>query len=183
MIICLFRFGRRLPLVGAVILQLASGIAASLTPEYWSFTILRFILGVATGGTMVVGYVLTMEFVGTEYREPVSAFYQLPFNIGHLMLAGFGYFFRTWSSFQLAVTIPSVLMLSYYWVLPESPRWLLAIGETSKASKILEKTAKMLVFTCQFKIFLYFQYLPLTKRLYVVMVLILMYIFKLFYSV
>ncbi|XP_077295935.1 organic cation transporter protein-like isoform X2 [Arctopsyche grandis] len=137
------RFGRRLPLVGAVILQLVSGIAASLTPEYWSFTILRFILGVATGGTMVVGYVLTMEFVGTEYREPVSAFYQLPFNIGHLMLAGFGYFFRTWSSFQLAVTIPSVVMLSYYWVLPESPRWLLAVGETKKASKILEKTAKM----------------------------------------
>lgn len=126
-------------------IQLISGIAAAFAPEFWTFTILRFILGVATGGTMVVGYVLTMEFVGTDHREPVSALYQLPFNLGHLMLAGFGYFCRTWFSFQLAVTIPSVLMLSYYWILPESPRWLLAIGETKQAIEILTKTAKTLV--------------------------------------
>lgn len=91
---------------------------------------------------MVVGYVITMEFIGKEYRETISALYQLPFNIGHLMLAGFGYCFRTWSSLQLALALPSVLMLSYFWVLPESPRWLIAVGETDRAVEILEKTAK-----------------------------------------
>lgn len=132
-----------MPLVGAVILQILAGIGASQAPEYWSFTFLRFLLGTATGGTMVAGYVLTMEFVGKKYREPVAALYQLPFNFGHLMLAGFGYIFRTWSSLQLALTLPSLLMLSYYWILPESPRWLLTVGETDKAIKVLKKSAKV----------------------------------------
>lgn len=92
---------------------------------------------------MVVGYVLTMEFMGKEYREPVSALYQLPFNIGHLMLAGVGYYLRTWSSLQLALSLFSVLMLMYYWVLPESPRWLMAVGETERAVKTLEKAARV----------------------------------------
>jgi MFS family permease len=129
--------------VGAVFIQLITCAAAAFAPEYWSFTFLRFILGMATGGTMVAGYVLTMEFIGKNYREPTSALYQLPFNFGHLLLAGLGYYFRSWSSLQLILTFPSVIMLVYYWVMPESPRWLLAVGETDKAVVVLEKSAKL----------------------------------------
>jgi MFS family permease len=47
------KFGRRRPLVVAVIVQLIVGTATSLAPWFWLFVTLRFILAVATGGTMV----------------------------------------------------------------------------------------------------------------------------------
>lgn len=47
------KFGRRLPLVIAVIIQLIFGVATSFAPNYWMFVFFRFVTAVATGGTML----------------------------------------------------------------------------------------------------------------------------------
>lgn len=51
------------------------------------------------------------------------------------------YYLRSWDKFQLAISLPSVIFLSYYYLLPESPRWLLAAGRPEDATKILEAAA------------------------------------------
>lgn len=79
---------------------------------------------------------------GTEKRTAVGVIYQIPFNLGHLLLAVFGYFIRDWRIFQMAISLPSAILISYYWIMPESPRWLLTAGRTDEAIKILEKAAK-----------------------------------------
>ena len=43
--------------------------------------------------------------------------------------------------FQLAISIPSVALVSYYWFVPESPRWLVAKGRFKEALKILKNGA------------------------------------------
>ncbi|XP_045499099.1 organic cation transporter protein-like isoform X1 [Colias croceus] len=136
------RFGRRLPFLAAVFLQLISGVATAYSVNWHMFTSLRFFLAVATGGTMVTSFVLTMELIGTRYRDAVGILYQIPFNLGHLSLPLFGYFLRDWNHFQLAISLPSILFLSYYFLLPESPRWLLTAGREDDALKILEVAAK-----------------------------------------
>lgn len=83
-----------------------------------------------------------MEIIGEKYREMFSVLYQVPFNLGHLLLAGLGYYFRDWHTFQLSISIPSVILLSYFWIVPESPRWLLTIGRVDDAATVLEKGAK-----------------------------------------
>lgn len=47
------KFGRRIPLVIAVIIQLIFGVATSCSPNFWLFVFFRFITAVATGGTML----------------------------------------------------------------------------------------------------------------------------------
>ncbi|XP_072932786.1 organic cation transporter protein-like isoform X2 [Epargyreus clarus] len=136
------RFGRRIPFLGAVFLQLLSGVATAYSVNWYMFTTLRFLLAVATGGTMVTSFVLTMELIGARYRDTVGIIYQIPFNLGHLSLPLFGYYLRNWNTFQLAISLPSLLFLSYYFLLPESPRWLLTIGRTEEATKIMEVAAK-----------------------------------------
>lgn len=91
---------------------------------------------------MVTSFVLTMELIGAKYRETVGIIYQIPFNLGHLTLPVFGYYLRDWNMFQLAISLPSVVFLSYYFLLPESPRWLLTAGKTAEAVKIMETAAK-----------------------------------------
>uniref|UniRef100_A0A2A4K9Y1 Major facilitator superfamily (MFS) profile domain-containing protein n=1 Tax=Heliothis virescens TaxID=7102 RepID=A0A2A4K9Y1_HELVI len=136
------RFGRRNPFLAAVFLQLISGVTTAYSVNWYMFTTLRFFLAVATGGTMVTSFVLTMELIGAKYRDTVGIIYQIPFNLGHLTLPLFAYYLRDWSTFQLAISLPSVLFLSYYFLLPESPRWLLTAGRTEEAVKIMEVAAK-----------------------------------------
>lgn len=132
-----------MPLVVAVIVQLITGVATAFVPWFWLFCVLRFITAVATGGTMVCSFVLVMEIIGAKYRELVSVLYQIPFNLGHLTLAGFAYFIRDWHYLQFALSIPSIVLISYYWLVPESPRWLFTVGRIEESAAILEKAAKM----------------------------------------
>lgn len=83
-----------------------------------------------------------MEIIGVKWRELICVLYQIPFNVGHLMLPLFAYFIRDWRTFQFAVSIPSVLLLSYYWLIPESPRWLFTTGRVNESIEVLEKAAK-----------------------------------------
>ena len=83
-----------------------------------------------------------MEIIGTRWRELVSVLYQIPFNLGHLTLPLFAYLLRDWRYLQFALSIPSVLLISYYWLVPESPRWLFTVGRIDESSQVLEKAAK-----------------------------------------
>ncbi|XP_065169619.1 organic cation transporter protein-like isoform X2 [Atheta coriaria] len=136
------RSGRSKPMIVAVIIQVISGSLCAFVPWLWAFLLLRFVVATATGGTMVTSFVLVMELIGTKWRCTVATLYQIPFNLGHLTLALFGYLFRDWRYSQLAISLPSIILISYFWLLPESPRWLLAAGEVEKATKILETAAK-----------------------------------------
>nr|XP_022911363.1 organic cation transporter protein-like [Onthophagus taurus] len=135
------RYGRRGPLVAAVMIQTVSGCAAAIVPWFWVHILLRFICTTATGGTMMTSFVLIMELVGLKWRTTVGILYQIPFNLGHLSLPLIAYLLRDWRLNQFVISISSVVLFAYYWVLPESPRWLLAVGETEKAVAILEKAA------------------------------------------
>lgn len=59
------RFGRRGPLIAAVVLQVVSGICTAFAPCFTFFLFMRFLTALATGGTMVISFVLVMELVGT----------------------------------------------------------------------------------------------------------------------
>lgn len=135
------KHGRRSPLVAAVIIQLLTGVSTAFVPWFWLFCALRFVTAMATGGTLVVSFVLIMELIGEKWRELVSIIYHVPFNVGYATLPLFAYFLRDWHYFQFAVSIASVVLLSYYWLVPESPRWLFTIGRVNEAAYVLEKAA------------------------------------------
>ncbi|CAG9822546.1 unnamed protein product [Phaedon cochleariae] len=136
------RFGRRNPLVLAVVIQAASGLAAALSPWFSLFLVMRFLAALATGGTMVTSFVLIMEILGTEWRTVIGVLYQIPFNLGHLLLPLIGYYVRDWRYFQAIISAPSLALIVYYWILPESPRWQLATGNKEGAIATMRRAAK-----------------------------------------
>lgn len=122
----------------AIALQSVTGFASAFAPWYELFLILKFICAVATGGTMLVSFVLrksdtiknydtiicatyqfinhaVMEITGIEWRSIMSVLFHVPFLLGHLMNPLISYLIRTWSGFQMAVSIPSIFLLTYYW--------------------------------------------------------------------
>ncbi|XP_055903258.1 organic cation transporter protein-like [Eupeodes corollae] len=136
------KHGRRIPFLFSAILQLVSGVLAAFSPWYWSFVFLRFLCAVATGGNMMTSFCLLMEIVGPSRREFfMGIVYQVPFNLGHAFLPVFSYFTRDFRLYQFSLSIFSVLFLSYYWIVPESPRWLMMAGRVDESVQILERAA------------------------------------------
>ncbi|KYM96439.1 WD repeat and HMG-box DNA-binding protein 1 [Cyphomyrmex costatus] len=136
------RIGRKKPLMIAIALQSVTGFASAFAPWYELFLILKFVCAVSTGGTMLVSFVLLMEIIGVKWRSIMSVLYHVPFLIGHVMNPLISYLTLTWYGFQMAVSIPSIFLLSYYWIIPESPRWLLVVGKHKRAERILLKAAR-----------------------------------------
>ncbi|CAH2047324.1 unnamed protein product, partial [Iphiclides podalirius] len=83
-----------------------------------------------------------MEVVSGKWRTIIPVLYQLPFGFGNAVLALLAYWLRDWRKLEFALaTISSLYLLYWFWV-PESPRWLLATGETEKAIDVLENIAR-----------------------------------------
>lgn len=91
---------------------------------------------------MLTSFCLIMEIIGPSRREILMGIvYQVPFNLGHAFLSLFAYFTRHFRWYQFSLSIFSVLLLSYFCLVPESPRWLMMVGRIDESVKILEKAA------------------------------------------
>ncbi|XP_033254209.1 organic cation transporter protein [Drosophila miranda] len=135
-------WGRRPAFLLCCFMQLVTGLIVCVSPYFWFYCVFRFLVAVATGGTMTVSFVLIMEIIGPKKRELIGILYQIPFNIGHASLALFAYYIRTWRWLQFSVTIFSAIFVIYICLVPESPRWLLTTGRVDKSVKVLERIAR-----------------------------------------
>lgn len=142
-VIILSRYGRKITFLISITLLVLLGFAIPFSPDYTTFTILRFFWGVATSGTMVVSFVIVMETIGTNYREMLGCLFQIPFIIGHMTVPLFAYFFRSWDTYSLAMAVPPLIYFMYFFSLTESPRWLLSVGRVEEAARIVKKAAEL----------------------------------------
>ncbi|XP_021246964.1 solute carrier family 22 member 3 isoform X2 [Numida meleagris] len=106
------------------------GIIVAFVPNFTLFLIFRFLQGV-----------FVTEIVGSDQRI-VGIVIQIFFTLGIMILPGIAYLVPTWQGIQLAISLPNFLFLLYYWVVPESPRWLLTRKKGEKALKIMHDIAK-----------------------------------------
>ncbi|KAK6633937.1 hypothetical protein RUM44_004544 [Polyplax serrata] len=138
------RFGRRPTFFISLVLQLASGLLAAIAPEYITFVLARVLIGATTSGVFLVAYVIAMEMVGPGKRLFAGTIVHMFFSIGFLLIAGFAYALQdNWRIFQVVITlVPGILFMSYWWVIPESSRWLMTKGKHAEAKEILMKAAK-----------------------------------------
>lgn len=136
------RMGRKVPLIIAIGIQAGAGILSAFSPWFSLFLVARFITAVSTGGTMVISFVLVMEIVGNKWRTTIAILYQIPFSLGICLMAGISYLQRDWRDFHFTLSAVSAVFLVYWWFIPESPRWLMAVGREKEALRILEGAAR-----------------------------------------
>ncbi|XP_035535046.1 solute carrier family 22 member 2-like [Morone saxatilis] len=136
------RFGRRISFLLSNVLNLIAGIVLAVAPNYISILVVRSLFGFGVKGGWMSAYVLLTEIVGVEYRRMVGILYQMFFSIGILILPLLAYFITDWRWLQAVMTAPYLFFLSYYWFIPESPRWLISQKNSSKALEITEAMAK-----------------------------------------
>ncbi|XP_053398326.1 organic cation transporter protein-like [Mercenaria mercenaria] len=135
--------GRQKSMCIALLVLLASSVSVSFTPEFYSFAVLQFIIGGSGHGAFVAIAVISMEMVGPAKRLWTGMLIQVFFAIGVCYVALTGFLARSWMWINLASAIPCAFYLSFWWFVPESPRWLISKGREDEAIRVIRKTAKV----------------------------------------
>ncbi|XP_060551325.1 organic cation transporter protein-like [Ruditapes philippinarum] len=135
--------GRKKTLLISFVINIGTSIGLAWADSYIVFVVLRFLIGAANAGIFLTGFVIGMELVGPSKRMWAGVVVEYFFAIGLLILAGVAYLLRDWKYIEMAVAFPNILYLSYYWIVPESPRWLLSQGRFVEAEEIMRKAAEV----------------------------------------
>lgn len=137
------RFGRKLIFIFCILLMAVSGVAQVIAPEYVTFVVLIFVNAFGTAGVYPLAFILGVEMVGKNKREITGIVLNYFYAIGEALVALFAWISRDWKSLQLIVSAPCVVFVAYYFIIPESVRWLMANSENQKAKLVITKAAKV----------------------------------------
>ncbi|CAH1795803.1 unnamed protein product [Owenia fusiformis] len=121
-------------------IQFISALCCSFAPTYTMYIALRFFTGFSNGMT-VVQFTLLLELVGAPWRAFCCVVVAATFAIGIAVYALMAYYIRNWRYLSVACAVSLVPFIHMYWLLFESPRWLLNKGKTSAAENILKRIA------------------------------------------
>ncbi|XP_070183864.1 organic cation transporter protein-like [Littorina saxatilis] len=123
-------------------LILVVGVASAFPPSPEVFLFYRVLMGLLGVAIYMSAFVLVVEFVGPKRRTAAGSIAILTWLAGPFLVAGLSYFVRHWQYIQLISTVPLVLCIGHWWLLPESPRWLLLKKGTKPAMKVIRRAAR-----------------------------------------
>ncbi|CAF3355785.1 unnamed protein product [Rotaria socialis] len=144
------RFGRR-PIMGvSFVLMFIAGIICALAPEeligrgtsYHFFALGRFLLACATRGISITAFVIGSEIVGSKQRLFAGIVIKYFFALGELLLLSFAVTIRTWRTLNAVLAVVPVPFIFFYFILPESPRWLVSEQRYDEAELIFHHIAE-----------------------------------------
>ncbi|XP_046396902.1 beta-alanine transporter [Ischnura elegans] len=119
------------------------GIATAFAQDFTTWTVFRFGVGFTVPAILGTPYVLAIEMVGPTKRTMCSIFSNIAYSLALVALAAVVYYVRDWRHLSLATSVPFLTFFLWWWVMPESPRWLLANGRYDEAEKVLLHMAKV----------------------------------------
>nr|CAD2201538.1 unnamed protein product [Meloidogyne enterolobii] len=137
------RIGRRSVFFIAIVLQIIGTAGLAVSPHWLLYGLFRICVGFAHPGIFVIAVIISMEMVGPSKRKMAAAFTGIFFALGQVLLGGLAYFVRDYQLLHAYVTIPAIFFLSYWWIVPESARWLISQERYEEADKVLRTAARI----------------------------------------
>ncbi|CAJ1079814.1 solute carrier family 22 member 4-like [Xyrichtys novacula] len=136
------RFGRKPVLFSAMAMLSVFSIAIAFAPSWPVFTFLFFMMGLGQMAGYIALFVLGSEVLVGSPRVFFSGF-GLPafYTVAMVLLPGTAYLVRSWRHLSLIMTVPGLACLPFWWLIPESPRWLVSCGRFQEAELILRSAA------------------------------------------
>ncbi|XP_054725594.1 organic cation transporter protein [Anastrepha obliqua] len=136
------KFGRKKMLFISAVLQTIFGLALYFPDSLEMFLLLRALLGLVSVSVTYAGLILAIEYVDGKWRTIAGMYNLFPLPISYMLIAGIAYLTQDYQRLQLCIGIPGIFLCFLWFVVPESPRWLLVKGHIAEVKIIVERAAK-----------------------------------------
>uniref|UniRef100_H2ZC17 Major facilitator superfamily (MFS) profile domain-containing protein n=1 Tax=Ciona savignyi TaxID=51511 RepID=H2ZC17_CIOSA len=137
------RIGRRPVFLASTLLQFLTVFCTSFAPTLTTYCILLAICGLSNLVNYMSAFVIGAEFTTPKRRNLISISSFISFAVGYMIGPLFAYFVPNWRWLMRLHGLIGILYIPMYWLIPESPRWLLSHGRREEALTILGKVARM----------------------------------------
>ncbi|KAK9890243.1 hypothetical protein WA026_010355 [Henosepilachna vigintioctopunctata] len=137
------KFGRLHCLVASNTIASIGNLITVLSKSPVTFVMSRFIAGCATDTNFVMMYIIVMEYIRPSMRTLglnliIGVFYCLSCMAVPWVAVSLG----NWWLFLSVISLPNLLIISFYLYVPESAQWLISKGRTEKAIQCFKEIAK-----------------------------------------
>ncbi|XP_042354313.1 solute carrier family 22 member 21-like [Plectropomus leopardus] len=137
------RFGRKLVFFFTMALQTVTTLIQATSVSWVMFCVINCLRGLGQISNYITSLVLGSEILGPKARVSYAVLgHCLGFGIGYALLPLLGYLIRGWRMLLVTSAIPGLLLFPAWWVIPESPRWLLQKGRVKEAELVIRTAAK-----------------------------------------
>ncbi|XP_038116542.1 solute carrier family 22 member 21 isoform X2 [Culex quinquefasciatus] len=135
------KFGRKKMLFISAVLQAIFGLALYFVNSLEFMLALRALLGIVSVSVTYAGLILAIEYVDGKWRTIAGMYNLFPLPVSYIMISGIAYLTQDYRNLQLCIGLPGVFLCFLWFVLPESPRWLLCKGRIAEVKEIVKKAA------------------------------------------
>lgn len=136
------RYGRKMVFIVAIIFMSITGVGQAISNNYLTFLTFAFLNAVGTSGVYPLAFVIGVEMVGKKKREMSGVVLNYFYSVGEALVGLIAWIDGDWVSLQYWISAPPILFVAYYWIIPESIRWLLAKKRNVKAIQIIKRAAR-----------------------------------------
>lgn len=139
-------FGRKKVLLVTSVLFAVSAVGSGIANSIPVFVFYRILGGLAVGGASVLAPMYIAEISPAQLRGRMVSINQLTIVIGISMAYFSNYFLlavgeNAWRWMFAAEAVPAILFFAALFIVPESPRWLVAKNREQDARTVLGKVA------------------------------------------
>lgn len=140
------KYGRKKVLMVAALLFFISAVGSASAHSLVFFLFARILGGLAVGVASILSPMYIAELAPAKYRGTLVSLNQLAIVVGILVAFSSNYLLvdtgeNNWRWMLLVMAAPAVLLFFSLFLVPESPRWLVAQGRSMEALKVLIKTS------------------------------------------
>jgi putative MFS transporter len=139
------RIGRKWVLIATVAMDAVFGLASVFTGDFTVLLILRFLTGIAVGGTLPVDYAMMAEFLPPRSRGRWLVWLEGFWAIGTIIVALTAWSAASleaaaaWRWIFLVAALPALIGFFLRFWIPESPMYLVRKGRQAEAREVINR--------------------------------------------